>query len=172
MLSGDFLGTGLIDGLLSSQHLIAGFLSGGSHFAGLLVHLAFLLVQPSLKFLVGFLFSEGAFFHSIEKVIVVHDPLELEDGAGRVAHLGTDLQPVEGAVVHHVDGGRVGVGVVRADFLDEAAVALGAGVGSDNVVEGLAFLAVALEAEACGHVKNVLEGSETQLLMLKNGRQR
>jgi hypothetical protein len=31
---------------------------------------------------------------------------------------------------------------------------------------------VALEAEACGHVKNVLKGSETRLLILKIGPRR
>ena len=74
--------------------------------------------------------------------------------------------------MHHVDGGRVGVGVVGANLLDEAAVALGASIGGDNVVKGLAFLTVTLEAEACGHVKNVLKGSETRLLILKNGPRR
>ena len=103
---------------------------------------------------------------------MVHHTLVLEDGSGGVRHLSTDLQPVEGAVVNHVDGGRVGVGVVGADLLDETTVPLGAGIGGDDVVKGLALLTVTLEAEACGHLKNVLKGSETLLLILKNGPRR
>ena len=71
---------------------------------------------------------------------------------------------MQGTVVHDFDGGRVGVGVVDAELLNEAAIALGAGVGSDEVVEGFSFLTVTLESEAYSHGKNVLEGSETQLL--------
>ena len=66
---------------------------------------------------------------------------------------------MQGAVVHHFDGGRVGVGVVSAEFLDETTIALGAGVSSYEVVEGFAFLTVTLESEAYSHGKNFLKGS-------------
>jgi hypothetical protein len=89
-----------------------------------------------------------------------------------MAHFSTNLQPVEGAIVHDVNRGGVGVGVVCTDFFDESTIALSAGIGGYNVEEGLAFLTVTLEAEACCHLKNVLEGSETPLLILvKMGRE-
>jgi hypothetical protein len=66
---------------------------------------------------------------------------------------------VQSAVVQHFNGRRVGVGIVSSEFLDEAAIALGAGVSSYEVVEGFSFLTVTLESEAYSHGKNILEGS-------------
>ena len=67
--------------------------------------------------------------------------------------------------MHDVYGRWIRVRVVGADLFDETAIALGAGVGGYDVVEGLAFLTVTLESEACCHLKNVLKGSETPLLI-------
>ena len=69
------------------------------------------------------------------------------------------MQPVQSTVVYHFDDGRVGVGVVSTEFLDETTVALGAGVSSYEVVEGFSFLTVTLESEAYSHGKNILKGS-------------
>ena len=55
-----------------------------------------------------------------------------------------------------VNRGGVRVGVVGADLFDEAAVSFGASIGCYNVIKGLAFLTVTLEAESCCHLKNVL----------------
>ena len=74
--------------------------------------------------------------------------------------------------MNDVNRGGVGVGIVGPYFLDKPAVALGAGIGGDDVVKGLALFTVTLEAEACCHLKNVLEGSETLLLILENGARR
>ena len=172
LLGSDLLGTGLVHFLLRGEGLSAGLISGSGNLTGLLVHFALLVVEPCLKLVVGLLLGEGALFNAVEEVVVVHHAFVFEDGACSMRHLGTDLQPVQGAIVDHVNGGGVGVGIVGADFLDETTVALGAGIGGDNVVEGLSFLTVALETEACGHVKNVLKGSETQLLILKIGPRR
>ena len=172
LLRGNLLGAGFAHLFLSGERLGAGLLCSGGNLAGLLRNLALLIVEPGFEFLVGLLLGEGALLDAVQEVVMVHHTLVLEDGTGGVRHLSTDLQPVEGAVVHHVDGGRVGVGVVGADLLDETTVPLGAGIGGDDVVKGLALLTVTLEAEACGHLKNVLKGSETLLLILKNGPRR
>ena len=165
LLAGNALGTGRIHLLLVGELLGTRFFRSSGELGGLLGNLAFLVAQPLLEFLLGLFFREGTFLHTIEQVIVVHNPFVFEDGAGRITHFSTNLQPVKGAVMHHIDGGGVGIRIVGAELLDEAAIALGAGVCGDNVVEGLAFLTVTLESEACGHLKNVLKGSETQLLI-------
>ena len=166
MLSGDRLGAGFVDFLFLGQHLGARFVSSSGKLVGLLGHFALLVAQPLLEFLLGLLLGHGTLLDTIQKVVVVHNTLVLEDGPGRIAHFCTDLQPIQGTVVHHIDCSGVGVGIVCADFLDETAVALCAGISGDNVVEGLAFLTVTLESEAGCHVKNVLKGSETLLLIL------
>ena len=166
LLSSNLLGAGIVDLLFVGEGLNAGFFSSSRKFAGLLGHLALFVAQPLFELGLGLLFGKGAFFDAVQEVVVVDHTLVLEDRTGRVAHLCTDLQPIEGAVVHDVNRCRVRVGIVGTDFLDKPTVALGAGIGCYNVVEGLAFLTVTLEAEACCHLKNVLEGSETPLLIL------
>ena len=163
------MGAGLIDRFLSSQCLCLGGIRICSHLAGALIDLAFLLLDPSFKLLGGLLFGQGPFFDTVQEVVVINHTLVLHDGARGVRHLCTHLKPVQRAVMHDVNGGGVGVGIVSSYFLNEAAVSLCAGIGGDNVVEGLSFLTVTLEAKSCCHVKNVLEGSETPLLILEMG---
>ena len=86
-----------------------------------------------------------------------------------MGHLSSNLDPVQSTVVNDLNGSRVRVGVVGAHLFNETAVTLCACIGGDNVVEGSSFLTVTLEAESCCHVKNVLEGSETPLLILLMG---
>ena len=155
-----------------SKRLGAGFVCRSSKLIGCQGHFAFFLTQPLLKLGLGLFLGEGSFFDAVQQVVVVHHTFVLQDGAGSVGHFCTNLQPIEGAIVHDVNRGGVGVGVIGTDFLDKTTVALCAGVGSYKMEEGLPFLTVTLEAEACCHLKNVLEGSETPLLILvKMGRE-
>ena len=77
---------------------------------------------------------------------MVNGTTELQDGTGSIGGAGPSLQPMQCAVVVDLDRGRVGVGVVNAELFDVTAVSLGAGICSDEVVEGFSFLTVALES--------------------------
>ena len=122
-------------------------------------HFVVLFTHPRFELLLSFRFGEGAFFYAVEEVIVVHDALVLHQSTRGVRHFSAHLQPMQRTVVIEVDGRRIRVRVVRADFFDETAVARSAGVCGYDVVEGLALFTVALKAEASCHVRNVLEGS-------------
>ncbi len=154
------------------KSLGARFVSSGRKLVGCSGGFPFLFTQPLFELGLGLLLSEGSLLDTVQQVVVVDHAFVLHDGTSSMAHLSTDLKPIEGTVMHDVDRGGIGIGVVGADFLDKTTVAFCAGICSYNMEEGLPFLTVTLEAEACCHLKNVLEGSETPLLILmKMGRE-
>ena len=136
---------------LGSQTIFQFFFSSSIEAIALGLNLGLLFVVPRIETLLRFSFSEGAFANAVEKVIVVNGTGILQDCTSGVRGLSTNLQPVERAVVHDFDGGRIGVGVVSAEFFDETAITLGAGISSYEVVEGFSFLTVTLESEAYSH---------------------
>src|SRR4051812_40599448 len=74
-----------------------------------------------------------------------------EDGGHGLGRLRADGQPVLGALGVDLDEGGVLLRVVLADGLDDATLALGAGVGDDDAVVRRAHLAQAHELDLGGH---------------------
>jgi hypothetical protein len=85
---------------------------------------------------------------ALEPLPVAGDLQDRGDGLGR---LRADAEPVRGAVAVDLDEGGVLLGVVLADRLDDAALALGARVGDDDAVVGGAHLAQAHELDLDCH---------------------
>src|SRR5690606_32520560 len=90
----------------------------------------------------GGLGLEGALsaVEALEGLPVAGDLEQREDLLGR---LRADAQPVLGALTIDVDERGLLGGVVLADLLDHATIALGARVGDDDTVEGRTDLAEA-----------------------------
>src|SRR5699024_7803026 len=92
----------------------------------------------------GLLALEGA-LGTIEALEGLPVTGHLQQGEHLLAGLGADAQPVPGALAVDVDERGLLGGVVLADLLDHATVALGARVGDDNSVVRRPDLAEALE---------------------------
>ena len=87
----------------------------------------------------------------LEGVLATDVAGELEDRGDRLGRLGADAEPVLGPVRDDLDVGGVLGGVVLADLLDDAAVALLAGVDDDDAVVRRTDLAHTLQTNLDGH---------------------
>src|SRR5579862_7561327 len=153
-LRGTLLRGSVLGGLggLGGGSLGGGSLGGALGLLGVLARLALLggggelllLVRARLGLLEGALSARLAF----ELLPVSGD---LEQDANRVRGLGAHRQPVLDPLGVHLDERGVRLGVVLADLLDGAPVALGARVGDDDPVVGLPDLAQALQLDLYSH---------------------
>ena len=120
--------------------------------SSLLVALGF----PGSELGVGLGLGESTLGDTLGEVLAKEDTLIGEDAAGYERGLGTNVEPSEGFVSIEGDGGRVGVGVVGAQELDEFTVTRGTGIGHYNVEECEILLTVALESDFNSHCESVV----------------
>ena len=108
------------------------------------VYLRIPLGFPCIELLVCLLLGEGSLGDSALEVLPQKDSLIRKDTTYNERRLCTDIKPCKSPVCFQDDGCRVCVRVVRADLLDETAIARCASVCHYNVEECEILLSVAL----------------------------
>lgn len=78
---------------------------------------------PGGKLLIGLLLRDGLLVYTHLQMLPVHDAFMRQHRAGGIGWLCTNHKPVNGPVRLQYDRRRVGVGVVRTDFLDKLTIA-------------------------------------------------
>src|SRR5690606_1688642 len=78
--------------------------------------------------------------------------LGLEQPADRLRGQSADAQPVLDARAVDLELGRLGVGIVGAELLEEATIARVAGIGRHDAVKGVLLGAGASQPDLDGHV--------------------
>ena len=78
---------------------------------------------PCVPLCIGLLLGESSLCNATLEVLAEEDSFVGEDAAAHEAGLGANVKPCKSLLGIENDGCRVGVGVVRAELLDEATVA-------------------------------------------------
>ena len=91
--------------------------------------------HPLGKTLIGHLLGDGSFGDSILQVFAHHHPFVGENGTAGVGGLGSVLEPLDGFIQLNVNGGRVGVGVVGTQTLNESPVSWSTCIRHHNMIK-------------------------------------
>ena len=130
----------------------------------LTVYFFFFRFEPFGKTCVGYFLREGTFAYTAVEVLFQQRSLVGKDTLCRQGGLCALLQPSYGAVQIQDDGGGVGVGVVRTEFLDETAVAFVRRIGYDDLVKRFALFTMSLKTNLYQVVLCGLRGYPTLLV--------
>ena len=157
-LSYDLVCNGGVRNDVSSDGLSGGGVldrsSGGSFLGGSLDDLGakdWLLLSVSLEFCLGLCHLNGVLsaLVTLEGAPVAS---ELQECANLLGGLGANAEPVLSAVRADLDDRGVLGGVILANFLNNATIALGARVGNDDAVVGGTDFSHALQTNFYSHV--------------------